>query len=252
MALPENKLSTSPVFSTFLGAAALPASKTVSYIDGGIGLADTSEGLAYQVWTGEIIYNSETGLDDIWISADNLSPYVDHSAAGISELSIAFNQNMVLHYVYVEDGETKLYWYDSSLPGMTTTSFGTVTTPRLTLDDKRDSQNNISDIVFAYLREGDLYHRLQRDRFETEYLLKTGVNLELTKVGMNTGNRLQFMLEDLKFETTKSIYVQHDAMPVFVEDIYTHTGIIVKQVFEGWQKVDGTVKQFYGKEFVQD
>jgi len=254
MSLPENKLSTSPVYSAFLGAAALPTSKTTSYTDGGIGLADTSEGLTYQVWKGEIVPNNGTGLDDIWISADNLAPYIDHSAAGISELSIAFNQNMVLHYAYVENGEAKLHWYDSTLPGMVTTSFGTVTTPRLTLDDKRDSQTSISDIVFAYLRDGDLYHRLQRDRFEVEYLLKTGVNLELTKVGMNLGNRLQFMLEDAPpppvLETDKSFYVQQSAVPTLVEDVYTHDGTSVKQVFEGWQKVDGTVRKFYGKEIV--
>jgi hypothetical protein len=47
------------------------------------------------------------------------------------------------------------------------------------------------------MRGTSLYYRQQRDRYEVEYLLKTGLNAKLVRVGMNKGYRLQFMLEAL-------------------------------------------------------
>jgi len=78
---------------------------------------------------------------------------------------------------------------------MTITNFGSsVSSPKLTMDDKRESQSASNDIIFAYVKSGSLYYRQQRDRFQTEYFLRSGV-AKLKKIGMNDKLRLQFLWE---------------------------------------------------------
>jgi hypothetical protein len=67
-----------------------------------------------------------------------------------------------------------------------------VITPKCSLDDKRQLQVSRSDIILAYIREGALYARQQRDRFDTEYLLKSDVGGYLRRIGMNVQQRFQF------------------------------------------------------------
>ncbi|MCO1337134.1 hypothetical protein MO867_22680, partial [Microbulbifer sp. OS29] len=97
---------------------------------------------------------------------------------------------------YVEAGTAKLYWYDSSAGAQTTSTWPGIITPRLTLDDKRSTQTSASDVIFAYLNNGHLYYRQQRDRYEIEYRLQENVNSPgLIKIGMNRQFRLQFLLK---------------------------------------------------------
>ena len=82
-----------------------------------------------------------------------------------------------------------------------TTNVGELIDPRLSFDDKRATQYGANgDIILAYLRSvggsRGLYYRQQRDRFNTEYTLRTGLpnNTRLRAVGMNRGLRMQFEL----------------------------------------------------------
>lgn len=197
MALPDNVLSTAAVYAPFIGAAALPITPLRDFETGGIALNDASEGLQYQVWHARVVRNVDTGLDDIIVGAESVADTVVYSGTDITQLSIAFDRNMRLHYAWVESGDCKLHWYDSVAEEMTTTNFGsTFITPRLTHDDKRELQSAKSDIIFAYLKGGDLCYRQQRDRFDTERVLKADTgSAGLIKIGMNTANRLQFMLQ---------------------------------------------------------
>jgi len=97
---------------------------------------------------------------------------------------------------FVQGGESKFYWYDSNLGAMTVTNFGSsVITPRVSHDDKRDMQSASSDVILAYVKNSSLYFRMQRDRYQIEYLLKSGDCKGLIKIGMNSKLRLQFLLE---------------------------------------------------------
>ena len=193
--MPENRLSTTPVSSAFVSVEALEANSIISRELGGIGLNDTSEGLIYQTWTAQIRHNTLNALDEIVLSAGNYPETVIYSGNNITSVSISFDRNMNLHYVYIEDGVTKLNWFDSLAEAQVITEYGdTLVTPKLFLDDKRDNQDFSSDILFCYLEEGTLKHRQQRDRFLTSYTLQDNLGDEasLVRVGMNTNNRVQF------------------------------------------------------------
>lgn len=194
--LPEDTLSTEPVNSAFEGASALPITQWVDYEDGGIAIQDGTLGLLYQVWRAEIKRNKTTGLDEIWIGAEKVDPFLHRTAADITEVSLSFDRNMNLALAYVESDVAYLYWFDTTIPGYRTTTLGAdVKTPRVTHDDKRELQSQNSDVILAYLKNGNLYYRQQRDRYETERLLQASVNSPgLVKIGMNKQLRLQFLL----------------------------------------------------------
>ncbi|WP_444931500.1 hypothetical protein ACJJIF_06910 [Microbulbifer sp. SSSA002] len=192
MALPENSLSTLAISAPFVGGAALPVRDITDYETGGIAIRDSSEGLQYQVWRARIL-NDGT---DIVLDAREVDEFTLISGSDITEVSLAFDRNMYPVIAYVEAGTAKLNWYDSSAAEQVTTDWPGIITPRVTLDDKRQLQSAASDVIFAYLKDGHLYYRQQRDRFETEYLLQADVDSDgLIKIGMNRQHRLQFLLK---------------------------------------------------------
>lgn len=194
MALPENTLSTTPVPSAFIGGAAMPVARYIDFETGAGALNDPTLGHFYQMWQARI------ADDKIYISADNTPEYVWRTVVGLTDVSIAFDQNMRLYIAYRALEVTYLYWYNTLTGDHETWNLGTgYLTPKLTLDDKRTTQSGGSDIIFAYIKDGNLYHRIQRERFQTERLLATGPFLGINKMGMDSGLRLQFLLTP--FET---------------------------------------------------
>jgi len=187
--LPNNTLSTTVQYSNFIGARNSTTSNILDYETGGINVFDSSQGIQVQSWRGRLIG------DDIILDVPNninITPYLAYSGTNISEFSFTFNQNMNPIVVFVQSGSSKMYWYDSSLGGYTVTDYGnTVTNPRVSLDDKRLEQTSNSDVIFAYIREGSLYYRQQRDRFTIERLLRNNCSY-LKKIGMGTNNRFLF------------------------------------------------------------
>ncbi|WP_445360372.1 hypothetical protein ACJJIL_17655 [Microbulbifer sp. EKSA005] len=190
--LPENELSQQSVPAPFMGGAALPVRNVTDYESGGIALQDPSEGLNYQVWRARVLNNG----CDIVLNAHEVAEFTLISGTDITEVSLSFDQNMRPVVAYVEGGTAKLYWYDSSQGAQVITEWPGVITPRVTLDDKRQLQSGVSDVIFAYLKDGNLYCRQQRDRYQTEYLLHENVNSDgLIKIGMHKQYRLQFLLK---------------------------------------------------------
>lgn len=190
MALPDGVLSTTAQPYSFSGARSLSVTKVVDFENGGIAINDASQGLNVQRWRARLIDG------DVIVDAPAVDEFTLISGAGITEISLAFDQNMRPALAYMESGSAKLRWYDSTVPGydIITLPAGSAT-PRITMDDKRTTQAGISDIILAYVRSGTLYYRQQRDRFLTEYALTTGITTGLIKIGMNNRLRLQFMLE---------------------------------------------------------
>lgn len=187
--LPGNTLSSIPSPAPFIGARALPVTGLVDYEDGGIAIQDPSKGLMYQIWRARVLGN------DLVLDAPSVEPVAIYSGEDITEVSLAFDQNMRPTVAFVEAGEAKLLWYDSAVPGQVITTLASdVQDPRVSLDDKRQSQLAVSDIILGYLRDGKLYCRQQRDRFQIERLLDEGPHVGLIKIGMNRGLRLQFWM----------------------------------------------------------
>lgn len=189
MALPDNTISSLYHVHPYRGGRRLPILDRKDREFGGIALNDPSRGLEYQVWRAEI----PPSLDKIVISADEVPPFTIITGQEITEVSLSFDQNMEPAIAYVEAGSAKLRWFDSSQSAVVVTDFGpTYKTPRVSMDDKGD-QSGANDVIFAYVRDHQIYYRQQRDRYEIEYLVSTRKVRRLQKIGMTDQYRFQFL-----------------------------------------------------------
>lgn len=189
--LPDESLSSTTIQAPFLFPDDLPVSPLQDYELGGIALSDPSEGLRVQSWTAFV------DGDDIMIQAADNPPEVLFTAAGTTEVALAFDQNMRPAVAFTQAGTPKLRWFDTDAGEQVIDEFPDVDNIRLGLDDKRPTQEQANDIIMAYTRDGGLYFRAQRDRFLTEYTLATNLPAgRLLRVGLNAVNRFQFQFAE--------------------------------------------------------
>lgn len=200
--IPNQSLSNpTPIWSPYIPPddelTVITATKDVEL--GGIGIQDPSQGLEVQTWTLQIIPNGLNG--DFYLSAPNTPPTYLFSRTNATWCRLAFDQNMFPFISYIDINGAGYYWYDPIAHSFAfVTMASDVTYPCCTLDDKRPLATVVgsSDIILTYIRGINLYYRQQRDRYGTEYLLQSNVNLVLPNpsvwsVGMNEGMRLQFL-----------------------------------------------------------
>ena len=183
--IPEMRLSTTAQPAALLLPDQQP-SLTTARARGGVALNDPSQGLDVQTWT------LDTDGTSVTIRGEEGPPDTLFTAARVTEVSLAFDQNMRPFVAFVDIDGAKYRWFDSVDSTIKITPIGAgVVNPRCCLDDFRPSQTNASDIILAYVRDGALYFRAQRDRYTVEYplgLRGQGLNF----VGMGVNLRLQF------------------------------------------------------------
>lgn len=165
----------------------------IDYDFGGIGLNDSSQGLLVQTWKAELL-----NFRDVYVSAPNTpKTYVFSSGYQITQLSLTFDQLMRPYIAFLENGLSKLYWFDSVIPGPAILTLPTGSrSPRVKMDDKRPEFTSTSDIILAYIRSGKIYVRVQRERYLIEHEFASGIpdNVELLKFGFTDNYRLRFDL----------------------------------------------------------
>lgn len=204
MAIPENRLSTQAIPAAFIGSRGVSTDPLIDYEDGGIDFNDPSKGHYYQWWKAYVQDNQ------IWLGARDVEAQVMYSGTNVTEISLAFDQNMRPCLAFIDDGVAYLQWYDPVAQAQVLTPLGSdVITPKVTLDDKRVSQNSTSDIIVAYIKSGSLMYRQQRDRFTIEYDItepvpepersayraKIAESPGLIRIGMGSNLRLMFQLK---------------------------------------------------------
>lgn len=188
--LPQNVISSPPFPAPYLAKAdADETDPTVSYELGGIALNDPSRGREVQIWTARI-----SGQDIKLSSAGNPEITLFSAPGVLTAVSLAFDSNMQPTVSYIEDGVVKLYWFNTIPSQFVMTDYPGATSGRVCTDDKRDSQFEASDVIFAYVRDDILYWRQQRDRYDIERMAGPCDGLQLYRLGMNTLRRLQFEL----------------------------------------------------------
>lgn len=208
--LPGNALSSTVEYAPFLSPRGAPRVVESTYFnyepvefsgaDGNVspqsmgpnGYRDTSQGLASQPWTG-----SYDGFN-LTLTAQNGAAITPIQASDVIWFDFCFDQSANPVVAYADQTKTAyFYWFDSAIPGFTTTQLpaGTDPWPFCQLDDTRPAEVANSDIIITYTRYSYLYFRAQRDRFGVEYSLGQIVGappLMLVAAGLNTGNRFQF------------------------------------------------------------
>lgn len=179
---PNNALSSQPIIAPFLVPYRLD--KLIDYEWGGADIADTSKGMQVKIWTCKYIGNQI-------IITDGLISHTVLNVENVTALSFAFDLSMRPVVTYVVNAETYLNWYDTAISQRVTTNFGIeYITPQLALDEHRAFQSANADVIFAYLRDGILRTRLQRDRYQIEHTYTA--SQELVQIGMTTNYRFAF------------------------------------------------------------
>lgn len=190
MAMPLNTMATGIELGEFLAPKnRVRTSLLVDWEKGGIALNDPTEGLDVRIWEARLDENNiqvrPEGTEDAWTTVT--------SATGITELSIAFDQNMRPCVAYLAEGVVKLYWYDAVTASYITSTFPGAISPVVTLDDKRDMQIGLNDILFFYIVDRRVKHRLQRDRYTVEYDVgeMPAISTRIKRWGFTTAHRIQ-------------------------------------------------------------
>lgn len=188
--LPDHVLSTTVIPAQFLSPDDRPYNKAIDYEFGGAALRDPSQGLLVKVWTYRLVGDSAVTVEASDVAASTL---FTRAGGGITEISGCFDQNMNPCVTFMQNGQLWLWWFDTFVVAQVFTSFDGAQ-PKVCMDDKRQTQGAVNDMILAYVRNGDLFFRAQRDRFGIEYPLFVGLDpdLTLTKIGMNKVNRVQF------------------------------------------------------------
>lgn len=189
--IPMGRLSSELIYAPLILPNPEPED-TVSLEFGGVEIGDSSQGLDIKVWTATV---TDTG---VVVTAEGSTPYPIALGTDITEISLAFDQNMRPSIAYVQAGAPKFYWYDSFVEQYVITDLDPdVEHPKCTLDDHRLMEAQSSDIILTYIRDGNLYFRVQRERFLNEHLLYADINTIIpspvvASVGMNMVGRLQW------------------------------------------------------------
>lgn len=171
------------------------------------------------------MWQANLSNQDIILSVFGKPGVVHYShTENIREVSLAFDQNANPYFAFVsESGVPYLRWYDLVEGSMVTTQLDSdVITPRITLDDARQFNVGNSDVILAYIREGVIRYRRQRDRFGVEYTPTQGEGGDVAEisflkhVSMNSSLRLEFISGD-----EEDPYIFLEANPDFAQTTST-------------------------------
>lgn len=187
--MPLQTLSTVPVIGKYLTPDNSDILPLVDYELGGVGIQDPSKGSRFQVWKLEYVSGH------VLLSAPNTARILLFDRPKITDLTLAFDQNMHPFVAFTNDDQSTFWWYDTVSNSQIFTDLPSgCMYPKACTDDKRSTQTASSDIILAYIRAGTLYFRAQRDRYLIEYPLASGLTARLNKIGMTSQNRVQFKL----------------------------------------------------------
>jgi len=185
--LPDGALSSQVRATELLLPDSFVTGDLVDRERGGADINDTSQGLLFQNWTLEL----EDG--GFYIEAPSRARFLFFTDIDATTCSLAFDQSMNPAVAYQVAGAARFRWFDTVLGAYVTTEYAGATWPRLGMDDKRGVATlaGSNDIILAYIKDGNLKFRQQRDRYTVEYDLGVAPG-KLANIGMGTNNRLHF------------------------------------------------------------
>lgn len=194
MAIPDNRLSVTPVRGAYIAPYNRAPVPLVSYSIGGTAVENPNDGLQVQEW--RLDYGGSPAQFVVTPLSIG-SPTSVLTRDDVTDCSLAFDQLMRVVLAWRQtDGNVYLRWYDSVVAGQVITNFGPGETPRCLLDDSRPLQTvaGTSDVLFFYVRAGALYYRQQRDRYAIERNLVTFQNptAVIYSYGQTVRNRIEF------------------------------------------------------------
>lgn len=167
-------------------------------------LYDSQGRLDKRYW---LLYENPDTEGEILISRGNNGVWeapivLFRDAQKINELSLTFDQlgNPVVFYrLYIDF--LKLYWYNTITSAYEIKDLATGSSLISGFDARQDTSVQYSDAMLFYVRDDKIYMRIQRDRYDIEYLTpSTGKNVVLRSCGMTVNNRFQVLYRYDKIE----------------------------------------------------
>lgn len=189
--IPGNAITVDTIQGDFLYLQDQPYTPLSQTVMGGVALQDGSQGRLVKPWTVSFI----DGVDStIQVASGSDAPSLTLPASGVQTVSLAFDANMSVIIAYQTYIGANLYYYDTVTAQYITRIFPGFTSSRVCVDNPLDFYTASSDVMFGYTFQGNLCYRQQRDRYNTEYVIKATPK-KLIKLGMSSVNRLQFELQ---------------------------------------------------------
>jgi len=230
----ENKLSAHAVINGYPDPVKQPSDFLIDWERAGIGLNDPSAGLEYQVWQLQVREDkTDPGQFDFFISAPNHAESVLFRYPNVTEAALSFDQNMRPFIAFMANHHAYIYWYDSAAASQTISALPDgITSPRCTIDEKRRWNSAVSDNILAYIRNGWLCMRYQRDRYTVEYpLCETGPDAQLISMATTRSLRVQWRIRRFSAPTDARHAVQRDPLLAdVVQDLYRRSGVPVERI----------------------
>jgi|GEM_PF-576840 len=232
--IPENVLSSQAVVNGYPDPVKQAEDFLIDWERAGIGLNNPSAGLEYQVWQLQVREdNTDPGQFDFFISAPNHAESVLFRYPDVTEAALSFDQNMRPFVAFMAAKKAYIYWYDSATASQTISALPDgITSPRCTIDEKRRFNSAVSDNVLAYIRNGWLCVRYQRDRYTVEYpLCETGPDAQLVSMATTRSLRVQWRIRRFSAPTDARHTVQRDPLLAdVVHDLYRRAGVPVERI----------------------
>lgn len=234
--LPDGVLSTTAVRAGFNYPVktAVPADKLQDWELAGVAINDPSEGLEVKLWHGTLEIDKATGVGSVYLEAPGVAKTLLFTGADITEIAIAFDQNMNPFVAYMQGGAAKFYWYDTTIAMMTHTTLPDGCYDlRCCLDEKRSQNNANSDILLSYIRGGNLCIRYQRERYLNEYVLKAGAGSDanLVSMAMNKQFRIQWRIRNYELTDDPGALLQAEPyLGDVVEDFCRRAGLPAESI----------------------
>lgn len=162
----------------------------VAFSDGGKTYGSVADGVTGYVWKAWI------DGDAVKLRREDLGDTrTEFTASGLTQLDLCFDQNMRPFFAYVLGGVAHYRYYDFDTNTYNAVSLvdPAIRFPRCALDDPDPANAPQSDIILGYTRNGNLCYRIQRERFQKEYIVATDAKKTmLWRVGRTTDLRFGF------------------------------------------------------------
>lgn len=136
---------------------------------------------------GQVLIQGATG--EVWMAPVTLF----NETLPIQQISLTFDQlGRPLVFYRVGEDTLKLYWYDPVAQQNVLTNFGIGKDPTACFDFPQDTGQSFTDALLFYVRDDQVFMRIQRDRYAIEYpcpAIQPG--LKINSAGLRVDNRLQ-------------------------------------------------------------
>jgi hypothetical protein len=226
--IPEQRLSSSAVWSPFQEPKRARWDLLVDYEVGGVDLQDPTRGYLVHVWTCRVV-----NARSVQVSKGGAWVELFSWPADITEVALSFDTNMRPFVAFVSAGVARFWWYDQTVNESVFTVLPAGSrSPRCCMDEKRAHFSAVTDNLLAYLRGDKLFVRQLRDRYQTEYLYQEGINADavLVDIGMSRNLRMQWELANIKTELPGALVRTEPLLMDVVTDLVERAGVSRERV----------------------